>query len=69
MIAALAIRQEGNRLCYEAFDQFEEEYHFFFLCVWNYRFQLGAWLDDIVCHSCVWYSEEGFCKAYACIPL
>ncbi|KAF7154272.1 hypothetical protein RHSIM_Rhsim01G0128100 [Rhododendron simsii] len=26
---------------------------------WNYNFQLSAWLDNIVYHSCVRYNEEG----------
>ncbi|KAF7153124.1 hypothetical protein RHSIM_Rhsim01G0173400 [Rhododendron simsii] len=35
--------------------------------VWSYGFQLNAWLDDIVYHSFVRYSEEGGVHT-ACLP-
>lgn len=32
---------------------------------WNFRCQLAAWLDGIIYHSFLWYSEEGKATAYS----
>lgn len=63
VIAALQVRGENNQLVYKPFDQFIEDYQTILnlgdVTTRSYGFQLGAWLDDIVYHLFVRYSEQG----------
>ncbi|KAI8530568.1 hypothetical protein RHMOL_Rhmol11G0070000 [Rhododendron molle] len=49
-------------MVYQPFHEFIEDYQGVFnlghVSQWNYGFQLNAWLDDLVYHSFVRYSEE-----------
>ncbi|KAI8570664.1 hypothetical protein RHMOL_Rhmol01G0053600 [Rhododendron molle] len=62
VIAAFAVRGADNRMVYQPFDEFVQDYQGVFnlghVSEWNYGFQLNAWLDDLVYHSFVRYSEE-----------
>ncbi|XP_058228342.1 uncharacterized protein LOC131336491 [Rhododendron vialii] len=62
VIVAFAVRRADNRMVYRPFHEFIESYHGVFnlgnVGEWDYGFQLNAWLDDLVYHSFVRYSEE-----------
>ncbi|KAF7143617.1 hypothetical protein RHSIM_Rhsim05G0146500 [Rhododendron simsii] len=72
VIAALAVRGQDNRLVYQPFAQFVEDYQDLLslgnVAACSYGFQLNAWLDDIVYHSFVRYSKEGYCRDYCLVP-
>ncbi|KAG5528361.1 hypothetical protein RHGRI_029136 [Rhododendron griersonianum] len=71
VITALAIHTGNNRLVYRPFCQFVEDYQDLLnlghVVEWNYSFQLNTWLDDIVYHSFVRYSEEGINRDFSII--
>lgn len=57
------ISGEGNHMTYKPFDGFLQDYHSILplsaVLEWNFRCQLAAWLDGIIYHSFLWYSEQG----------
>ncbi|KAG5528449.1 hypothetical protein RHGRI_029210 [Rhododendron griersonianum] len=62
VIVAVAIRAGGNQLVYQRFGDFVQDYRnslpLGHVLMWNYSYQLNAWLDDIVYHSFVRCSNE-----------
>ncbi|KAG5548907.1 hypothetical protein RHGRI_014313 [Rhododendron griersonianum] len=62
VIVAFAVCGSDNRMVYQPSHEFIEDYQGVFnlghVSEWNYGFQLNAWLDDLVYHSFVRYSEE-----------
>ncbi|XP_058217257.1 uncharacterized protein LOC131328317 [Rhododendron vialii] len=62
VIVAFVVRGAENRMVYQPFHEFLEDYHGVFnlgdVNEWNYGFQLNVWLDDLMYHSFVRYSEE-----------
>ncbi|KAI8551832.1 hypothetical protein RHMOL_Rhmol06G0217400 [Rhododendron molle] len=62
VVAAVQMHGENNRLIYEPLAEFVEEYQGLLnlgdVTKWSFGFQLNAWLDNIVYHSFVQYSEE-----------
>ncbi|KAG5540258.1 hypothetical protein RHGRI_020477 [Rhododendron griersonianum] len=76
VIVAVAIRAGGNQLVYQPFVDFVQDYRNILplphVLMWNYSFQLNAWLDDIVYHSFVRCSNEAYFVTAglhsACLP-
>lgn len=68
VIVAVAIRAGGNQLVYQPFVDFVQDYWNILplphVLMWNYSFQLNAWLDDIVYYSFVSCSNEGITKPW-----
>lgn len=80
MSAALAVHGADKRLIYQPFAQFIEEYQdvliLFHVSVWNYHFQLNAWLDDMegIGRNCFvikfvqlcYALSQSYCYVFAC---
>ncbi|KAI8546997.1 hypothetical protein RHMOL_Rhmol07G0162400 [Rhododendron molle] len=71
VIVAVAIRAGGNQLVYQPLGDFVQDYWNILplghVLMWNYSFQLNAWLDDIVYHWFVRCSNEAGLQS-ACLP-
>ncbi|KAF7127342.1 hypothetical protein RHSIM_Rhsim11G0033200 [Rhododendron simsii] len=62
VVAVVRVRRQNNQLVYEPLPQFLQDYQDVLnlgdVSGWSYGFQLNAWLNDIVYHSFVQYSED-----------